>query len=381
MSTTWSAFAITAPGIAPVTAAELTALGIPHDAPTPDGVAFAADFRTIALVNLWLRTASRVIVRLGEFKAQGFAELEKGAARLPWQQVLLPGQAVAMRVTCRKSRLYHSDAVAERVVRQIAKHFGVDVPVVRLTDSDDDDAPTDEAQRILVRIVHDIVTVSADTSGELLHRRGYRQAVAKAPLRETVAAACLLAIDYDGTQPFIDPMCGSGTFPIEAALIARQQAPGRARPFAFEHWPGADRDVLPGLRRSTKASGTDGTGVPIIGSDRDPGAIRMSAENAERAGIGTLVTFEQKTLDMLEPPAEFGSWCSNAPYGRRVGNSDALTGLFVQIGKLARGAFAEWRVALLLAEQSHVKALQSPTTEILHTRVGGIQVGFYGIEV
>ena len=102
MSTIWSAFAITAPGIAPVTAAELAALDIPHEPPTADGVAFSADFRTIALANLWLRTASRVIVRLGEFKAQGFAELEKGAARLPWQQVLLPGQAVAMRVTCRK---------------------------------------------------------------------------------------------------------------------------------------------------------------------------------------------------------------------------------------------------------------------------------------
>ena len=381
MSTIWSAFAITAPGIAPVTAAELTALGIPHDAPTADGVAFQADYHTIALANLWLRTASRVIVRLGEFKAQGFAELEKGAAKLPWYQVLLPGQAVAMRVTCRKSRLYHSDAVAERVVRQIAKHFGVDVPVVRLTDSDDDDAPTDEAQRILVRIVHDIVTVSADTSGELLHRRGYRQALAKAPLRETVAAACLLATDYDGSQPFIDPMCGSGTFPIEAAMIARKQAPGRARPFAFEHWPGADRDILPVLRRSTNASGSDLPALTIVGSDRDPGAIRMSGENAARAGVANMIHFEQKSLDALEPPAEAGTWCSNAPYGRRVGNSDALTGLFVQIGKLARGAFAEWRVALLLAEQSHVKALQSPVTEILHTRVGGIQVGFYGIEV
>ncbi len=381
MSTIWSAFAITAPGIAPVTAAELTALGIPHEPPTADGVAFSADYRTIALANLWLRTASRVIVRLGEFKAQGFAELEKGAAKLPWKQVLLPGQPVAMRVTCRKSRLYHSDAVAERVVRQIAKHFGVDTPVVRLTDSDDEDAPTDEAQRILVRIVHDIVTVSADTSGELLHRRGYRQAVAKAPLRETVAAACLLAVDYDGTQPFIDPMCGSGTFPIEAAMIARNQAPGRARPFAFEHWPGADRDVLPHLRRATKAAGVDVPELPIIGSDRDPGAIRMSHDNAERAGVQGMLTFEQKTLDAIEPPAESGVWCSNAPYGRRVGNSDALTGLFVQIGKLARGSFAEWRVALLMAEQSHVKALQSPTTEILHTRVGGIQVGFYGIEV
>ena len=107
----------------------------------------------------------------------------------------------------------------------------------------------------------------------------------------------------------------------------------------------------------------------------------MSHENAERAGVANMIQFEQKTLDALEPPADAGSWCSNAPYGRRVGNADALTGLFVQIGKLARGAFAEWRVALLMAEQSHVKALQSPTTEILHTRVGGIQVGFYGIEV
>jgi len=380
VSTIWSAFAITAPGIAPVTAAELSALGIPHEPPTPDGVAFPADFRTIALVNLWLRTASRVIVRLGEFKAQGFADLEKGASKLPWGQVLLPGQAIAVRVTCRKSRLYHSDAVAERVVRQISKFFGVDAPVVRLTDSDEEDAPTDEAQRILVRIVNDICTISADTSGELLHRRGYRQAVAKAPLRETVAAACLLATDYDGTQAFMDPMCGSGTFPIEAAMIARQQAPGRARPFAFEHWPGADRDVLPALRRATKAAGVDVADLPIIGSDRDPGAIRMSIANAERAGVGDMVLFEQKTLEDVEPPTEFGAWCSNAPYGRRVGNSDALTGLFVQLGKLARGPFSEWRIALLLAEQSHVKALQSPTTEIMKTRVGGIQVGLYGIE-
>jgi putative N6-adenine-specific DNA methylase len=382
VSTSWSAFAITAPGIAPVTAAELHALGIPHEAPTPDGVAFVADFRTIALANLWLRTASRIIVRLGEFKAQGFADLEKGAAKLRWQDVLLPGQPIAVRVTCRKSRLYHSDAVAERVAKQINRHFGVDAPVVRLTDSDDDDAQTDEAQRILVRIVHDVCTISVDTSGELLHRRGYRQAVAKAPLRETVAAACLLACDYDGSTPFIDPMCGSGTIPIEAAMIARKQAPGRARPFAFEHWPGADRDVLPNLRRATKAGGEPTADeLVIVGSDRDPGAIRMSQENAVRAGVDGMIDFHQRALDALEPPADHGLWCSNAPYGRRVGNADALTGLFVQIGKLARGAFADWRVALLLAEQSHVKALQSPTTEILRTRVGGIQVGLHGIEV
>jgi putative N6-adenine-specific DNA methylase len=381
VNNTWSAFAITAPGIAPVTARELDALSIPHDAPTPDGVAFIADDRTLALVNLWLRTASRIIVRLGEFKATGFTDLEKGAAKMPWGRVLLPGQPIALRVTCRKSRLYHSDAVAERVANQISRHFGIDAPVVRLTDADEDDAPTDEAQRILVRIVNDKCVISADASGELLHRRGYRQAIAKAPLRETVAAACLLATDYDGTQAFLDPMCGSGTIPIEAAMIARNQAPGRTRAFAFEHWPGWDRDILPTLRRSTKAAGVDVPDLPIIGSDRDPGAIRMSNENAERAGVSAMVAFEQRSLDALTAPAEDGLWCSNAPYGRRVGNADALTGLFVQIGKLARGEFAEWRVALLLAEQSHVNALQSPTTEILRTRVGGLQIGLYGIEV
>jgi putative N6-adenine-specific DNA methylase len=380
-TTPWSAFAITAPGIAPVTALELDALEIPHAPPTPDGVAFNADDRTLALVNLWLRTASRVIVRLGEFKATGFTDLEKGAAKMPWRKVLLPGQPIALRVTCRKSRLYHSDAVAERVAKQISKHFGIDAPVVRLTDADEEDAPTDEAQRILVRIVNDKCVISADTSGELLHRRGYRQAIAKAPLRETVAAACLLALDYDGAEPFIDPMCGSGTIPIEAAMIARKQAPGRARDFAIEHWPGWDRDVLPNLRKATRAAGTDGDAPMIIGSDRDPGAIRMSNENAERAGVASLITFEQRALDALEAPAESGLWCSNAPYGRRVGNSDLLTGLFVQLGKLARGEFSDWRVALLMAEQSHVQALQSPTTEILRTRVGGIQIGLHGIEV
>lgn len=379
---TFKAFASTAPGIAPITAAELHALGIATEPPTPEGVAFQADFRTIALANLWLRTASRIVIRLGEFKAQGFQDLEKGAAKLAWQQVLRAGQPIGLRVTCRKSRLYHSDAVAERVAKQVSRHFGVESPVVRMTDSDDDDAPTGEAQRILVRIVHDRCTISADTSGELLHRRGYRQAVARAPLRETLAAACVLACDYDGRTPFLDALCGSGTIPIEAAMIARKQAPGRARPFAFEQWPIADREVLPTLRRTTRAAGIDTPAdLMILGSDRDPGAIRMAVENAARAGVDGMVRFEQRAIDALEPPAPDGLWISNAPYGKRVGNVQSLTGLFVQLGKLARGPFASWRMALLMAESSHVAALQSPTTEVLKIRVGGIHVALHGIEV
>jgi putative N6-adenine-specific DNA methylase len=378
---TWPAFAITAPGIAPITAAELDALSIPHAPPTPDGVPFNADARTIALANLWLRTASRIVVRLGEFKTPGFPQLEKGAARLPWSTFLHPGQPVALRVTCRKSRLYHSDAVAERVVRQISASLGKPSPVVRLTDSDDDDAPTADAQRILVRIVHDICTISVDTSGDLLHRRGYRQAIARAPLRETVAAACLLAIDYDGSSAFMDPFCGSGTFPIEAAMIARKQAPGRTRAFACEQWPDWDRALLPTLRRATRAAGDDALAHPIVGSDRDPGAVRMSHENAERAGVAGLISFEQQSVNDVAPIADDGTWCSNPPFGHRVGNADALTGLYSQLGTIARGPFAAWRVALLMAERKHVAALRPPVTEVLRTRVGGIQVALVGLEV
>jgi putative N6-adenine-specific DNA methylase len=223
--THFNAFAVTAPGLAALTAEEFLALGIPHGAVTADGVPFRADWRTLALANLWLRTATRVLVRVAEFKALSFRDLEKFARRLDWAAHLTPGQPIQLRVTCRKSRLYHSDAVAERIVGAIEYALGRAPDVRTAAESDDEDEPSTagDAQPIIVRVAHDVVTISMCSSGVPLYKRGWRQAVAHAPLRETVAAACLVAVNYAG-EPFVDPLCGSGTLAIEAALMALKRS-------------------------------------------------------------------------------------------------------------------------------------------------------------
>ena len=225
-------FAVSAPGLEPYTALELRQLDLLPDesgkelistwqAPgTEDdlsgGVAFEGNLRSVYLANLWLRSANRVLLRLGDFQAAAFSELRKKASRLPWEHYLTPGRAVSLRVTCHKSRLYHSDAVAERVAGAIGDRLGKPVRVVKF----DEQAEQPKSQLILVRLVHDRCTISIDSSGALLHRRGYRLAIAKAPLRETLAAGLLIASGWQPASPLLDPFCGSGTIPIEAALLA-----------------------------------------------------------------------------------------------------------------------------------------------------------------
>ena len=389
MTARLDAFAVAAPGLAPLVAAELDALGIAHEPATADGVAFAADWRALAVANLWLRTPTRILVRLASFRATSFRELEQHGRRVDWARVIAPGQPVAIRVTCRKSRLWHSDAVAERVHAAIAHGFGVAVPLADAPRDDDDggDSGADAAlaadvQPLIVRVAHDVVTISADASGLPLHKRGWRTALARAPMRETLAAACLLATGWgEGTPvPFLDPLCGAGTLPIEAALLAAGRAPGRWRRFAWETWRDAPPSLLSRVIRETGADGRDTLDVAITGADRDPGAVRMARENAERAGVEGLVTFHERALHDTPPPTAAGLWVSNAPWGRRVGGGASLDGLFAGIGAMARGAHRDWRIALLLAEDAHVRALGVPVTPVLRTRSGGIRVALVGLE-
>ncbi len=380
------AFAVAAPGLAPLVAAELDALGIAHEPPTADGVAFAADWRALATANLWLRTPTRVLVRLASFRATSFRELEQHGRRVDWERVVAPGQPVAIRVTCRKSRLWHSDAVAQRVHDAIAYVLGVPVPLAdapREDDADDaDEGLAAEVQPLVVRVAHDVVTISADASGRPLHKRGWRTALARAPMRETLAAACLLATGWGEGEPvpFLDPLCGSGTLPIEAAHIALGRAPGRWRRFAWETWRDAPPSLLSRAIRESGADGRDTLAVPIAGADRDPGAVRMARENAERAGVDGLVTFDERALRDTPPPAAAGLWVSNAPWGHRVGANASLDGFFASIGAMARGPFHDWRIALLLAEDDHLRALGVPVTPVLRTRSGGIRVALVGLE-
>lgn len=391
-------FAATAPGLESIALGELKRLGIKGKAEV-GGVSYRGDAETMYATNLWLRTAGRVIVRLARFHASTFHELERRAKNVPWAPFVPPDGTVRVRVTCRKSRLYHSDAVAERVLGAISRA----VPGVRFADASgaDDDADGEDGgdevqagsppperraqeQIFIVRIVDDECEISADTSGELLHRRGYRQEIAKAPLRETLAAAMLLASGWKPTEPLIDPMCGSGTIPIEAALLARGIAPGLKRRFAFMEWPTFESARWQGILASAEDAARGGKpGLEIIGADRDKGAIEASRNNAERAGVLGDIEFSERPLsasvDLLESFARPGWILTNPPYGIRLGETAGLANLYGKLGSALKTAEG-WRLGILTSDTALARQTGLPLRARFSTRNGGIPVAFFGQE-
>lgn len=373
-SSPFECFAIAAPGLEPLVAGELTALG---ERPRAEagGVAWDGDAASLYRANLWLRTASRVVVRTARFRARTFYELERHARRIPWERFVAPGSAVRFRVTCRKSRLYHSDAVAQRMAAAIEHRLGAaSAYTAGETPGDEEVADAGREQLFVVRLVHDECTVSADASGALLHLRGYRQAVAKAPMRETLAAALLLAAEWRGDTPVLDPMCGSGTLPIEAALMARDMAPGLRRQFACADWPGFPRDAVAAVTAEAEARIRPASAVPILGSDRDAGAIDAARANAERAGVAADVVFSVRAISAIEPPAGPGLVVANPPYGIRVGERHEVRNLYAQLGHVLRRHCARWRVALLSADEKLTAQLGFPMRGVVATSNGGIPV-------
>ena len=373
-------WAVVAPGLEALAAAELRALGLRPRAAEPGGVPFRATATGLFSANLRLRTASRVIARIAAFEATSFRDLERLARGVPWEAFVAGGGRVRVSVTCRKSRLYHSTGVADRVAGAIEKRVS-GATIVRSAAERDDDAAGELAQRFLVRFDHDVCTISADSSGELLHRRGYRLATAKAPLRETIASAMLMALGWEGTEPLMDPMCGAGTIPIEAAMVARRIAPGLARSFAMEHWPGAERDSFAALRSAARAAVLPRTSVRILASDRDAGGVAAARANAERAGVAADIEFRECALSAVEPPGERGLLLTNPPYGARVGEKRALRDLYAQLGNVARRRCAGWTLSLLSADRGLEAQLRLPLSEVLRFRNGGIPVRLVGAQL
>jgi putative N6-adenine-specific DNA methylase len=368
-----SAFAVTAPGLEMLCASELADIGI-RGRPEEGGVTWRGTIESVAKANLWLRTASRVIVRVAEFKATAFFELEKQAKQIPWKRFVSPGARVEFRVTCRKSKLYHSDAVAQRFATAVEWNVP-GVKAGRAAEHDDDDSPAAaEQQLFIVRFVRDVCTVSVDSSGALLHMRGYRQQLAKAPLRETLAAAVLLGAGWDGTTPLTDPMCGSGTIPIEAALIARRMAPGRNRSFAFLKWPEVYKPTWKTILDEARSKELARSPVAIEGFDRDRGGIEASIANAERAGVRADITFVAQPISALPAADTTGLVALNPPYGVRVGDSDSLRNLYAQLGNVLRTQRKGWRLAILSADRTLERQIQLDLVEKFATRNGGIAV-------
>lgn len=377
----FDAFAVAAPGLAPMVADELTALGIPNLNVMDAGVGFAVSARDLARSNVWLRTASRVIVRLTKFDATDFATLERKAKTVPWSRVLRTGAVVQLRVTCKKSRLYHSDAVAERVARGIEGAIaGSRVELKAVDEESDIDVNARLPQLIIVRFDHDQCTISADSSGALLHRRGWRQAVAKAPLRETLAAALITASEWDASNALVDPFCGSGTIGIEAALRGRNVAPGLARTFAMESWPEINAGLLNSIKRDAHAAVRVKTDLKIIISDRDAGACAAAKSNAERAGVLDQVVIENHSLSETELPkiAATGFVVTNPPYGVRVGGAHDLRSLYQRLGDIMREGGNGWHLTMLAAERAMAAQTKLKLETKVRTTNGGLPVSIEG---
>ena len=362
-------FAAALPGLEPLLAQEAAEKGFAGLAEVPGGVNMSGGWADVWRANLELRGAGRVLVRIGGFRAFHLAQLDKRARKFPWGEILRPDMPVRVEAICRKSKIYHAGAASERIARAITEELGAPLASGR-----------EPAIRLMARIEDNLVTFSLDTSGEPLHRRGHKVAVNKAPLRETMAAMFLRHCGYRGDLPVVDPMCGSGTFVIEAAEIAAGLAPGRSRAFAFQDLASYDADAFAALVAAPRVPLS--TGVLHRGYDRDAGAIRMSTENATRAGVGDACAFAcQPISDLTRPEGPAGLVMVNPPYGGRIGNAKLLFGLYGALGKVLQERFGGWRVGLVTSEAGLARATGLPwLPDSLEVPHGGMRVKLYRTE-
>lgn len=356
-------FLMAPPGFEAELCAEARARGFSSPKIVAGGVVVTGGWAEVWRANLELRGCGHVLARIGSFRAMHLAQLDKRARRFPWGDFLRKDVPVHVEASCTRSRIYHSNAAAQRITKAIAEEFGAPVHA-------------DATVIIKVRIEDDLCTISIDSSGESLHKRGHKEAVGKAPMRETLASLFLRRCGYDGSEPLVDPMCGSGTFVIEAAEIAAGLKPGRSRHFAFE--------MLAGFDAAAWAKMRDGGEVlqpkhAFFGSDRDEGAVRMAKENAARAGVAAVTEFRQQAVsDLHPPPGPSGLVIVNPPYGTRIGDKKPLYALYGALGQTLLARFSGWRVGIVTTEAQLVSATGLPVSAsgppVLH---GGLRVRLF----
>ena len=352
-----SVFLVSPPGLEPQLLQEAREIGLPGPKPASGGVECDGGWEAVRRANLRSRIASRVLARVASFRAVGFPALVAGFREVDWASVLPEQVGLRVEGHATRSRAAHGGAVA--------RHLGEALDRAGLSVS------RDGTLRIVARVERDHCTVSVDTSGEPLHKRGHKLRVNRAPLRETLAAGFLRAAGYEGKGAVLDPMCGSGTVPIEAAEIAMGLRPGRSRGFAFEMLPSHDPSRWDALRREIAA---DASGS-FHGSDRDAGAVAMSVKNAARAGVADVCAFRQGAVSDLSPPEGLpGLVLVNPPYGARLGQA-APFALYAAFGRRMRTRFAGWRVGLITSQDALAQACDLPwEAPGPHVDHGGVKV-------
>jgi putative N6-adenine-specific DNA methylase len=333
-------FATCARGLEPILADELTRLRALDVRPGRGGVAFAGDRPLLYRANLWLRTAIRVLVPILDAPAASSDELYEAVRSLEWSRYLTPDHTLAVDANVRDSAITHSQYSARRVKDAICDQFRERTGR----------RPSVDTHRPMIglnlHVYRNTATLSLDSSGDSLHKRGYRPVQTIAPLNEALAAALVLRSGWSGNTSFVDPLCGSGTLPIEAAWIALNRPPGLTRKhFGFMGWMDFDVAEWTAIRDEARQHVSKSPAHPIIGADQRRDVIEMSRANARAAGIGNLAQFEVTALQNFRPPAgPPGTLICNPPYGERIGDEQELVGLYRKLGEVIRKRLAGWNM-------------------------------------
>lgn len=294
-------------------------------------VTFEGDAEAICRANVFLRTAERVLLLVGRFRAITFDELFEGVKALPWEEYL-PKDAKfwVKKASSIKSKLFSSSDIQSIVKKAVVERLKREYEVEWFPEDG-------TAYPIRVFLLKDEVMVTLDTSGESLHKRGYRTMTSKAPLTETLAAALLMLTPWKADRIFVDPFCGSGTFPIEAAMMAANIAPGMHREFIAEQWTNLiDRKLWYETVEEAEEMVDTSVSVDIQGYDIDGEVVKAARENAKRAGVADMIHFQERPVSELRHPKKYGFIVTNPPYGERLEDKKDLPELYTQIGEAYR---------------------------------------------
>ncbi len=328
-------------GMEAVLKKEITDLGYDVSETADGRITFLGDEEALCRANVFLRTAERVLIKVGRFRAETFEELFQGTKALPWEEYIpRDGKFWVAKAASVKSKLFSPSDIQsimkKAMVERMREHYGLE----RFPESG-------EAFPVRVFLMKDEVTVGLDTTGESLHKRGYRKLTAKAPIAENLAAAMILLTPWHGDRILVDPFCGSGTIPIEAAMMAANMAPGMKRGFTARNWPHVVgekvwQDTFEEARELVDLS----VETDIQGYDMDDAMVSIARENAKLAGVEKLIHFQRRDVAQLSHPKKYGFVITNPPYGERLEEKEALPGLYRTIGERFRN-LDDWSLYLI----------------------------------
>jgi putative N6-adenine-specific DNA methylase len=373
--------AIAPPELAGLCGEELVSLGFSEVTMTDAGVDFFGKLRSCYLPNLCLRTASRILCRFPPFRAGAVEELFQRVSQRRWELWLNPKIPLEVRAFVQSSRITHEGLVEQTVMDGMGRRFQSQQlpPPAGLPSADADEGEGSvtppSRQQVLVHLRNNHCEISLDTTGDHLHRRGYRLEHTGAPLRETLAAAILLRSKWRGEIPLVDGMCGAGTVAIEAALLARRLPPGGRRSFLFERWPSFQERSWDHLRKKLAEQALAQSPCPILAIDGEPEVLSIARKNAARAGVDQDIEWRAMDLFAFRPQDYHlppGLLVLDPPYGRRLegGGKD----FYEQLGRHLRQFFEGWQTAILTPSKALALSLKIPSMRFWQIRHGGAPV-------